>query len=61
MIARYAYGIWMPGGIGLLTKTIADSEKETIKSFLEFEPKLTWEQALDAGYKMKKLVVVELK
>jgi hypothetical protein len=61
MIAKYAYGIWMPDGIGLLTKTIADSEKGAIKSFLEFESKLTWEQALDAGYKLKKLVVVELK
>lgn len=59
MRAKYAYGIKMPS-IGLLTKTVADTEKESIELFASFEPRLTWLDALKAGYKMKKLVLVEL-
>ena len=60
MKATYAYGIKMPG-IGLLTKTIGDTERYAIGRFAEFEPRLTWLEALHAGYKCVKLVVVELK
>ncbi len=59
MKAKYAYGINMPG-IGLLTKTVAASEKESIELFAKFEPRLSWLEALKAGFKMKKLVLVEL-
>ena len=59
MKAKYAYGVSMPG-IGLLTKTVAETERESIALFATFEPRLTWLQALDAGFKMKKLVLVEL-
>jgi hypothetical protein len=59
MKAHYAYGVHMPG-IGLLTKTVADTEKESIASFASFEPRLPWLEALEAGFKMKKLVLVEL-
>ena len=59
MKAHYAYGVYMPT-VGLLTKTVADTEKESIELFSSFEPRLTWLEALKAGYKMKKLVLVEL-
>lgn len=49
----------MPG-IGLLTKTVAATEKESIALFASFEPRLPWLEALEAGFKMKKLVLVEL-
>ena len=60
MRAIYAYGVYMPT-IGLLTKTIAEHENEAIKRFKEFEPRLSWTEAVDSGYKMKKLVIVELR
>ena len=41
MKAHYAYGVHMPG-IGLLTKTVADTEKESIALFASFEPRLPW-------------------
>ena len=59
MKAKYAYGVHMPS-VGLLTKTVAASEKESIEIFAKFEPRLTWLEALKAGYKMKRLVLVEL-
>ena len=59
MKAQYAYGIKMPM-VGLLTKTIAASEKESIELFAQFEPRLTWLDALKAGFKMKTLIVVEV-
>lgn len=59
MKAKYAYGVSMPR-IGLLTKTVAETEKESIELFEQFEPRLTWLEALKAGFKMKKLVLVEL-
>jgi len=59
MKAKYAYGVSMPR-IGLLTKTVAETEKESIELFAQFEPRLTWLEALKAGFKMKKLVLVEL-
>lgn len=59
MKAKYAYGVSMPG-VGLLTKTVAETEKESIGLFAQFEPRLPWLEALKAGFKMKKLVLVEL-
>ena len=59
MKAKYAYGVSMPT-VGLLTKTVAETEKESIELFAQFEPRLTWLEALKAGFKMKKLVLVEL-
>ena len=59
MKAKYAYGVSMPE-VGLLTKTVAATEKESIELFAQFEPRLTWLEALKAGFKMKKLVLVEL-
>jgi hypothetical protein len=59
MKAKYVYGIHMPS-IGLLTKTVAATEKESIALFAQFEPRLSWLEALEAGFKMKKLVLVEL-
>lgn len=59
MKAQYAYGVHMPT-VGLLTKTVAATEKESIWLFAQFEPRLTWLEALKAGYKMKTLVLVEL-
>ncbi len=49
----------MPG-IGLLTRTVAETEKESIELFARFEPRMNWLEALHAGFKMKKLVLVEL-
>ena len=46
--------------VGLLTKTVAETEKESIELFAQFEPRMTWLEALKAGFKMKKLVLVEL-
>jgi len=59
MKAKYVYGVSMPG-IGLLTKTVAETEKESISLFATFEPRLSWLEALEAGFKMKKLILVEL-
>ena len=59
MKAKYAYGVNMPT-VGLLTKTVAASEREAIESFANFEPRLTWLHALKAGYKVKKIILVEL-
>jgi hypothetical protein len=59
MRAQYAYGVHMPT-VGLLTKTVAASEKEAIELFASFEPRLSWLEALKAGFKMKKLLLVEL-
>lgn len=59
MKAQYAYAVYMPT-VGLLTKTVAASEKETIELFAQFEPRLTWLEALKAGFKMKKCVLVVL-
>ena len=59
MKAKYVYGVHMPG-VGLLTKTVAETEKESIALFAQFEPRLSWLEALNAGFKMKKLVLVEL-
>ena len=59
MKAKYAYGVHMPN-IGLLTKTVADSEKESIALFATFEPRLPWLEALTAGFKMRKVIIVEL-
>ena len=59
MKAKYAYCVSMPR-IGLLTKTVAETEKESIELFARFEPRLNWLEALHAGYKIKKLVLVEL-
>jgi len=59
MKAKYVYGVHMPA-VGLLTKTVAETEKESIELFAQFEPRLTWLEALKAGFKMKKLVLVEL-
>ena len=59
MKAHYAYGVHMPT-VGLLTKTVANTEKESIELFSSFEPRLAWLEALKAGFKMKKLVLVEL-
>ena len=60
MKSHYAYAVYMPT-VGLLTKTVADTEEESIQRFAEFEPRITWLEALKGGYKMKKLVIVELK
>lgn len=59
MKAKYAYGVNMPT-VGLLTKTVAATEKESIELFQEFEPRVPWLQALQGGYRMKKLIIVEL-
>lgn len=59
MKAKYVYGVHMPS-IGLLTKTVAETEKESISLFAQFEPRLSWLEALEAGFKMKKLILVEL-
>ena len=60
MKATYLYGIKMPT-VGLLHKTIGGTEIEAINRFLEFEPRITWNEALNGGYKLVKLIVVELK
>jgi hypothetical protein len=59
MKAKYVYGVHMPG-FGLLTKTVAETEKGSIELFARFEPRMNWLEALHAGFKMKKLVLVEL-
>lgn len=59
MKAKYVYGVHMPT-IGLLTKTVAATERESIEQFANFEPRLSWLQALKAGYKVKKCILVEL-
>ena len=59
MKAKYAYGVSMPS-VGLLTKTVAATEKESIEMFARFEPRLSWLEALNNGYKIKKLIIVEL-
>jgi hypothetical protein len=59
MKAQYAYGVHMPR-IGLLLKTIASTETESIERFAEFEPRLNWLEAMHDGYKVKKIVLVEL-
>lgn len=60
MKAEYMYCVKM-STIGLLHKTFSGSETEAIKTFLKLESRMTWDQALDAGYKVVKVVVVELK
>lgn len=60
MKSEYMYCIKMPG-IGLLPKTMALSEKEAIKAFNLFEPRLTWNEALDAKYRCVKVIVTELR
>ncbi len=60
MKAQYNYCVKMPG-VGLLTSTMGSNEKESIERFQKFEPRVTWLQALGAGYKCVKVVVVELR
>ena len=59
MKAEYMYCVKMPG-IGLLPKTMASKERYALELFAEFERHLTWVEALAAGYKCVKVVVVEL-
>ena len=48
----------MPG-IGILNTTIAGTEEGSLERFAKYST-LPWHDALKAGYKMKKLVLVEL-
>jgi gamma-glutamyltranspeptidase len=58
MKAKYVYGVHMPT-VGILNTTIAGTETGSIERFAKYSA-LPWHDALKAGYKIKKLVLVEL-
>jgi hypothetical protein len=59
MKAEYMWCVKMPG-IGLLHKTMGTREQEAIEAFSKFDGRLSWLDAMKAGYKIVKVVVVEL-
>ena len=59
MKAEYLYCVKMPT-VGLLHKTIRESEASAITAFSQFDGRLSWLEALNGGYKVVKILVVEL-
>jgi hypothetical protein len=58
MKAKYVYGVHMPT-VGILNTTIAGTKTGSLERFSKYSS-TPWPDALKAGYKIKKLVLVEL-